>query len=75
LLLEFTKTIGKRWLVERVGPLSIAVLLMIGADFPSFALKSAQHSSKLPPVTGVRWAWGTTDWDVGGGEMMNGKNR
>jgi len=48
LLLEFPKTGRKRWLVERLDLLPMAVLLMIGADFLSFALILAQHSRKLP---------------------------
>ena len=50
----FTKTTCKRSLVERLDLLPMAVLLMIGANFPSFALKSAQHSRKLPPRSRTR---------------------
>ncbi|MFL5692851.1 MAG: hypothetical protein ACJ795_13690, partial [Ktedonobacteraceae bacterium] len=43
LLLELTTTVCKRLLVERVFRPSMAVLLMIGADFLHFALILAHH--------------------------------
>jgi hypothetical protein len=46
--LEFTKTARKRSLVERVFRLSMAVLLMIGADFLHFALILAHYWRLLP---------------------------
>jgi len=52
----------KRSLVERVDPLSIAVLLMIGAEFPHFAPILAHYWHLLPgAVTNglgyLLWYW------------------
>jgi hypothetical protein len=48
LLLEFTKTVYKRSLMERLDLLSMVVLLNLRAKIPPFESKSAHSSRKLP---------------------------
>ncbi len=51
---EFTTIAARPPLVERVLKRRVVVLLMIGAEIPPFAPKTAQHSRKLPQWQGDR---------------------